>query len=186
MYVFDRRWHTKNVKDGTATAAPHSKEVIVDEFIVEAIHTIPTISVFIIKHAKNRRISKLRLCAHGNSGYLELGTGLDIASQADFTKLHSKKVFTKDAAVEIYGCAVASATWVKQDKDGNWLHGTWKVDGIGHKFVKALAATLRVKVRAAVDLQHGDRLYRYENQYITVEPSGHTTVSGKAATTAHW
>src|SRR6516165_1385059 len=114
MYVFDRRWHTKGDNDGTATAAPHKKGVTVDEFIVEANHTIPAIAVFIVKHAKKRKISLLRLCGHGNAGYLQLGTGLDVATQGHLKKLANEKVFASRAVVEFHGCGVASSRTLKE------------------------------------------------------------------------
>ena len=178
MYVFDRRWHVKGVKDGTATSAKHPKEVSVDEFIVEDYHTIPTIAVFIVKHAKNMKIDLLRLCGHGNAGELVMGTGLDIATQAHFRKLNNAGVFAPNAVVEIHGCGVASATPLVQDADGHWV-GFWQTNGVGHKFVKALARTLGVTVKAAVEGQVADVNYRFEFQYITVAPNGKTTVSGK-------
>jgi hypothetical protein len=171
VYVFDKRWRRKGDGTGkrkaTYTSAAHPKNVVVSEMTVDESHTIATISVFITKHAKNQKITLLRLCSHGNAGYMELGTG----------RLQSDKVFAHDAVVELHGCGVASATPLIQDPDGHYV-GYWKVNGKGHRFLKALAKTLGVAVRGAVEGQLSDRGYAYEYQSVTVMPNGETTVAG--------
>jgi hypothetical protein len=178
MYMFDRRWNDRSREDGTATAARHAKGTTVDESTVEADHTIPTIAVFIVKRSKDQKIRLLRLCGHGNAGFLQLGKGLDFSSQTGLRKLANEKIFASDAVVEIHGCGVASDKNLILNPRGHHV-GSWRIDGKGHRFLKAMAKTLGVTVRAGVCGQEADQTYKYECQVVTVTASGSTTLSGK-------
>jgi hypothetical protein len=201
MYVFDERWHTKIDEKGnhtrihnkltgkhkhidSYTAPPHAKNVVTDEFTVKQVDTISLIGGYIYRHAKKRKIKTLYLCSHGNAGYMELGTGLEIASQAQFSKLHDHHVFAPGAVVELHGCCIASAVWAtdappvgKDGKaNGKETHPYWKEDGIGHKFMKALAKTLQVTVKAGIQEQHGYVDFHFDGTVITVTPDGKASV----------
>jgi hypothetical protein len=56
-------------------------------------------------------VDMIRLCGHGNSGYLQFGEGLDESSAAEFSEL---ALFIKPdlyaVGVEIHGCGVGSDT----------------------------------------------------------------------------
>jgi len=117
-----------------------------------------------------RSIWRLMLLAHGNSGWLELGTGLDSNSARFFSALRS--YFTPNGeGIEIHGCGVASSSVVtlevQKGTGQSWSGAAWLYE---------LARVTGVQVMAAVDVQwtHDDGFFN--GPYQVVQPNGYAEV----------
>ncbi len=113
MYVFDRRWPSYY-----APSTLHSSQDRVDYFTVAPGTTIPTILRIVISRSQGPgSIWLLRLCAHGDAGYMELGEGLTVNTALRFKSLRG--FFTQGGpGIEIHACGVASDVALKPGKKG--------------------------------------------------------------------
>ena len=158
MYVYDRRWLDKGQTNPLYPKHPGEE---VDSFYVERKHTIATIALFIRKRAKGRKVKLLHLFAHGTSGWLEMGKGLDVFSAH---QMHTvRDLLAPNARVELHGCNVASDTALT-------CTGTDKPNSVGREMLKALAQALKCPVTAALDCQYEDVMCNFEGTTVTVSP----------------
>ena len=177
IYIFDRRFTTWSGKLDMAVNDPPGMER--KSFIAFKDSSIPSIVTVVANLAGGPgSIDMLRLCAHGNAGYLQLGTGLTASTAVHFSAL--APLFKENGAIEVHGCGVASNTNIYDDR---WYSlstcypGTYKEGGIGHNFLKALASAAKVMVTGGVNCQTGDAQYRFEGPALTVMPGGESALS---------
>lgn len=165
MNVFDSRYPIKkpygiyrpgdNVVD--YHLAPRAKIAIIPIFLIAA------------SEGENS-IWLLRLCAHGNSGFLELGEGLTAANAFHFNILGN--YFTPGGGgIEIHACGVGSSMALEPPFiQGRGGIGSTK--GPGYDLLRALAQGTGVQVTAAINIQGADRYHNWEGMAITVTPDG--------------
>src|SRR5262249_34729311 len=156
----------------------HGQKTVRKVFVGPTVPIPETVKMILDAKARSEKIELLRLCGHGNSGGLILGSGLVTANvdgirplqahMADGAGLRSKRV-------EIHGCGVASDTSVLTDsadpthpKPGDVLPGTWSgqrdrvgFGGRGFMFLLSLACTLMTKVEGAVNVQVANSAFQY-------------------------
>jgi len=113
IYVFDTRWPGK-FKPSTL----HTSRDRVEHFTVNENVAIVSIAIAVAGLSQGKgSIWLLRLCAHGNSGFLELGQGLT-ANSAQFLRF-LKGYFTPGGpGIELHGCATGSSTAVSLKRRG--------------------------------------------------------------------
>lgn len=127
-------------------------------------------------------VDMIRLCGHGNSGYLQLGEGLDMSNAKWFRNL---AIFMKPdlyrVGVEIHGCGVASDTSVA--KEGSKIENPVCVPGStqngdhGLNFLKKLASAINRNVKAGLNCQFPTDRYnnwKFTGPTITVKPDGNS------------
>ena len=132
---------------------------------------IAIIPIFIIAASEGEKsIWLLRLCAHGNSGFLELGEGLTATNAFHFKVL--KNYFTPGGrGIEIHGCGVGSSIPLRPPFIQG-RGGTGSSSGPGYNLIRALAQGTGVQVTAAINIQGGDRYHNWEGMTIAVTPDG--------------
>jgi hypothetical protein len=165
MYVFDERW------PGAFESARHMPWTTVEVLKVRKDATITSI-VTLIRENAIEDIETLLLCAHGNSGYLQLGEGLNHGRANHFSRLAGK--FESGGVIEIHGCGVASSTDVLKgfDKKGGAVckAGTQSSSGAGELLLSALATATGASVKAALNCQLADAGFDFEGPTVTVKP----------------
>ncbi len=99
----------------------------------------------------------LRIFCHGNSGSVELGQGLNMASVPSFRLLRGHFVgqFPK---IEVHSCGVLSGTPVSRQQP----IGMIDLNAHGHVLMQALANAAQVLVIAAYNVQDCDRRMAFE------------------------
>jgi hypothetical protein len=132
---------------------------------------IAVIPTFIIAVAEGEKsIWLLRLCAHGNSGFLQLGDGLTAENAFYFNIL--RNYFSPGArGIELHACGVASTTPLTAPHITG-RGGTGSPSGPGYALLRALAQGTGVPVTAAINIEEADRNYNWEGMTMTVTPSG--------------
>jgi hypothetical protein len=167
MYVFDERW------PGAFESARHMPWTTVSVFKVSSTTSIPTIMTW-IRHYAEEKIELLLLCAHGNSGYLQLGTGLTQATAHHFSAIAD--LFESDAdGIEIHGCGVGSSTNILKgmDKKNNPVcqAGTYSSGGAGQLLLSAMANAAKTPVKAGLNCQLADAGFDFEGPTVTERPT---------------
>ena len=128
-----------------------------------------------------RSVDMIRLCGHGNSGFLQLGEGLTESNASEFSEL---AFFMRSElsliGIEIHGCGVASDTPITNPeskiKKPTCVPGSTQNGGRGLNFLKKLAKAINQKVKAGINCQyvfHYDN-WKFEGPTITVAPNGHS------------
>jgi len=165
IYVFDRRW------PGTHRPTVfHSRGGLTAYFIVEPGTPIPNIVTRIRSYLTTDNIWLLRLCAHGNSGYLEMGEGVNQQNAHHFGALRG--MFTRGGqGIQIHACAVASSDPIQC----GWFRctpGTVGGDQTGYSMLRALSDATGVSVVAGVNVQLADSGFAWEGDRMVVHPGG--------------
>lgn len=109
----------------------------------------------------------LRIFAHGTSGYVYFGEGLDELSCRFFSRLQSLWHPTR-RLIELHSCEVAA----DYSTGGLENQGYFTTSGRGYRFMCALAAAADAPVRASTKLQMEDKGCNMEWETITVSPDG--------------
>jgi hypothetical protein len=125
-------------------------------------------------------IKLLRICAHGNMGYVQLGKdGLTVATAAHMSVL--KHFFSKDPAtrIEIHACGVASATNIVKSRAGQPVRDArghlvcepgfidlWEPRGSGMLLLDAIRKATGTTVLAGIDCQNPDEDYAFEGPVV--------------------
>lgn len=138
------------------------------------------------------RLRGLTIVAHGNAGYMELGTGLSQHSVDALAPLAARMQRGAQHRVRLFGCYVASGTWRAEHGQGDFSSG-WGMagstrdytSGAGYRLMRRLAQMFHASVVAACDEQFatGTRdqsLVRgvvYEGPVMQVDPFGGFTIS---------
>ncbi len=166
IFCFDPRW--------PGTFVPYRSNVTIRHFTVQRTDSIPVIAQRIRSVAGSDLIETLYLCAHGNSGYLQLGTGLTTATAMSFSVLRGRFDFM--GMIQIHGCGVASSTSITAP-GGTVEHpvvvpGTFTGSGMGLELLRALADSTGALVEAAINAQYDDPLYTYEGPTVVVGRGG--------------
>ena len=123
-----------------------------------------------------RSIDAIRLCGHGNSGYLQLGEGLTESNAAEFKALANfLKADAYNDGIQIHGCGVGSDTSVvSPDSTINnpvCIPGTAS-KGKGYSLLRMLADSINRNVTAGLNCQYADEGWKFEEPTITVCPGG--------------
>lgn len=126
-------------------------------------------------------VDMIRLCGHGNSGYLQFGEGLNESNAAAFSEL---ALFMKPdlyaVGVEIHGCGVGSDTSISGARGAinnpECVPGSTQNGDRGLNFLKKLAKAINRNVKAGLNCQ---TIYLYDNwgfegPTITVKPDGNS------------
>ncbi len=132
------------------------------------------------------------IVAHGNAGYMELGTGLTLRSVEALAPLAARMQRSARHRVRLFGCFVASGAWQHGHGEGSFTSG-WGTggsardytSGAGYQMMRRLAQMFTATVIAACDEQFatGTRdqtLVRgvfYEGPVMRVDPSGAFSIS---------
>lgn len=166
IFCFDPRW--------PGTFVPYRSNVTIRHFTVQQADSIPIIAQRIRSVAGSDLISTLYLCAHGNSGYLQLGTGLTTATAMSFSVLRGRFDFM--GIIQIHGCGVASSTSITAPggtiEHPNVVPGTFTGSGLGLELLRSLATHTGALVEAAINAQYDDPLYTYEGPTVVVGRGG--------------
>lgn len=119
------------------------------------------------------QIKLLRICAHGNHGFVQLGKdNLTVGTAVEWA--HLRPYFSKDQAarIEIHACGVASATNVLvRDRSGHvvctpGILDYWDPKGTGMAMLSALRRATGTPVVAGVDCQTADDNYAFEGPVV--------------------
>ena len=122
--------------------------------------------VTIMNHSyllEEEKIRWLYLVAHGDSGRLELGEGLDAGTARYLSDL--RKHFEDGSQILVHGCGAASDSSILagENSDGSRVHipGTYRGGTMGHGylFLKAIADATGVPVTGAVNAQKPELLF---------------------------
>lgn len=166
MYVYDRRWLDKGQKYPLFPKHPGEE---VDSCFVNKEHKIATIALFIRRRAKGRKISLLRLFGHGNSGWMQMGKGLDTTTAVELAPLRG--LMAPGARVELHGCGAASAMEVARIPGTNvCTPGADWTNSPGRRFLKAIAQAVQKPVTAGIFCQYEDVKVEFEGPTITEYP----------------
>ena len=125
-------------------------------------------------------VDMVRLCGHGDSGFLQFGEGLTEANAGEFSELaiFMKSDFSK-VGVEIHGCGVGSDTSIRLA--GSSLEnpvctpGSTQNGDQGLNFLKKLAKAFNRSVKAGLNCQtveKGIDNWKFEGPTLTVTPWG--------------
>lgn len=98
-----------------------------------------------------RTIWLLRILAHGDAGWLELGTGMRVPQAGHFAPL-ANYMTAEGRGVEIHGCNVA----------GNQQ---------GRRLIQRLANAVRMPVTASPDVQFADNRFTFDGTTVTAQPA---------------
>jgi hypothetical protein len=166
IFCFDPRW--------PGSFVPYRSNRTIRHFTVQRTDSIPMIVQRIRSVAGNDQIDTLYLCAHGNSGYLQLGTGLTPTTAPSFSVLSGR--FASMGFIQIHGCGVASSTSITAP-GGTVEHplvvpGTFTGSGLGLELLRTLANHTGALVEAAINAQYDDPLYTYEGPTVVVGRGG--------------
>ena len=158
---------------------PHQNATDVEHIVVSKVMSMDQVVEAVIrKAAKPKSIWLLLLLAHGNQGYLELGTGLTKDTCHHF---HDLREFMTPGGegIEIHGCAVASNSpiadypFLPHNERLKHLKGTAESSRTaGVNMLKALARAGNCIVKGAIDAQWVDRDGKYNGHYVVVKPTG--------------
>lgn len=116
----------------------------------------------------------LRLCAHGNSGYMALSDeGLTAANARQMVALQD--LMAQGGRVELHSCGTASDTTIagadeEKQQTVYCAPGTAR-GGKGQAFIQALANAFGVPVTGALDCQYYLNDWQFEGQTITCYPA---------------
>lgn len=140
-------------------------------------------------HARLRGIT---IIAHGNAGYMELGTGLNLGNVDALAPLAARMQRGAQHRVRLFGCFVASGHWQNGQGAGDFASG-WGMagsrrdfaSGSGYRLMRRMAQIFQATVVAACDEQFAtstrdQTLVRgviYEGPVMRVDPFGAFTVS---------
>jgi hypothetical protein len=143
------------------------------------------------RHA-SARLRGLTIIAHGNAGYLELGTGLNRHNAGALSPIAARLQRGVQHRVRLFGCFVASGHWQNGHGEGDVASG-WGMagslrdytSGSGYLFMRHLAQLFGGTVIAGVDEQFSVsrltlNLVRgvvYEGPVMRVDPFGGFTLS---------
>jgi hypothetical protein len=166
IFCFDPRW--------PGTFIPYRSNVTIRHFRIQTTDSIQVIAQRIRSVAGSDSIETLYLCAHGNSGYLQLGTGLSSTTAPPFSLLNGR--FGSMGFIQIHGCGVASTTSITAP-GGTVEHplvvpGTFTGSGLGLELLRTLANLTGALVEAAIHAQYDDPLYTYEGPTVVVGRGG--------------
>jgi hypothetical protein len=158
----------------------------VARIVAGALESLDNILRRVIQESEGpRSIWLLRIMAHGDHGYVQLGgSGLDRNTSSEFAVL--RDYFTPGGiGIALHSCGPASHTSMCRNPEG-WLeelttgkHQCIAVQGqliagggSGVEFLTGLARVARVPVRGGINLQMPDAHFSYEGPSIAVSPSG--------------
>lgn len=118
----------------------------------------------------------IRICGHGNTGYVQIGDGLVEANAGEFGGLADfmKADAFKDG-IQIHGCGVGSDTNILGP--GSTITNPVCVAGSaskggGYKLLIKLASSVKRNVTAGLNCQYVDDDWKFEGPTITVNPNG--------------
>lgn len=119
-----------------------------------------------------RQLWLLRLISHGNSGWMQLGSGLNGHTAGPFRRLqsHFNRVNDPRQGLELHGCAVAAAGRVSAGQCGNVPASPLPSNNL----LQRLADLTGVPVRAGVCRQYPDFDMRIEGAAVTAHPTAGT------------
>lgn len=139
------------------------------------------------------QIRGLTIMAHGNAGYMQLGTGLTLETADALAPLAGRMQRHARHRIRLFGCYVASGSSIRTHPGRGDFESGWGVPGsardyfggAGYQFMRRLAQIFQASVIAACDEQFatGTRdttLVRgvvYEGQVMQVDPYGAFTIS---------
>jgi hypothetical protein len=138
------------------------------------------------------RLRGLTIIAHGNAGYMELGTGLTLNNVAALAPLAARMQHGARHRVRLFGCFVASGHWQHGHGAGDFtsgwgVAGSWRdfTSGAGYQLMRRIAQMFHATVVAACDEQFAtstrdQSLVRgviYEGPVMQVDPFGAFTIS---------
>ena len=126
-------------------------------------------------------LDMIRLCGHGDSGYLEIGEGLTESNAQEFSPLAMfMKSDLSPIGLEIHGCGVGSDTSIlepgKTINNPICVPGSTQNGGKGLNLLKKLAKAINRKVKAGLNCQYVTRFdnWTFEGSTITVTPDGNS------------
>ena len=165
------------------TSTPNTRVAVIDVYNRDSLSTIVQKVIESCTHP--RSIWLLRILAHGNSGYVQLGREpFNLSSCYNFKPL--RNYFTPSGiGIALHSCGPASRTPITRNPDG-WLeqlivgkdhyvtiHGTvGPGGGSGVNFLRRLAICTGVPVRGGVNPQTPDQNFRFEGPSIAVSATG--------------
>lgn len=184
LYVFDERYPIREIKPGL-----HAQKTVRRLVVGPKVPIPETVRMIIDALASGEKIELLRLCAHGDSGGLILGSGLVSANTEGLRplRLHmDTNAGLQSKKVEIHGCGVASDTSVLKPNTNPTHPGTGDVlpgsfsgqrdhvgfGGRGYMFLLSVAVCVMAKVEGAVNVQAANSGFRYQGQSVIVAPNG--------------
>lgn len=194
MYVFDARYPIRDVKPGL-----HGNKTVRKVVVGPTVPLPETVKKVIDALKSGETIELLRLCAHGDSGGLILGSGLvtgNVTGLGPLEPYMDKGEALRTKRVQIHGCGVASDTSILKDgadpvhpKLEDLLPGTYGgrrdrvgFGGRGYTFLLSVAVCLMTKVQGAVNFQSANPAFLYQGKTILVDPDGTTQVIEGRAT----
>lgn len=125
-----------------------------------------------------KSVDMIRLCGHGNTGFVQIGEGLTPKTAVEFKDLAAfMKANLYDDGIQIHGCGVASSSnilgagstitnpvCVAGTNNGN--------SGNGYNLLKTLANAVGRNVTAGLNCQYVDDDWKFEGPTLTVNPGG--------------
>ena len=166
-------------------SGPNTRTATIDVYSSESLSAIVERVVGACTHP--RSIWLLRIMAHGNSGYVQLGREpLNRNSCREFKSLRGY-LTPGGIGIALHSCGPASHTSITRDPD-DWLErllvdkDSWVTipgtvgpgGGSGVDFLRQLASYTGVPVRGGVNTQRPDSDFRFEGPSIAVSPNGAT------------
>ena len=124
----------------------------------------------------HRSMDMIRLCGHGNTGYLQIGEGLTESNADEFGDIANfLKTDVYRDGIQIHGCGVGSDTNILGS--GSTITNPVCVagsasKGTGYKLLKKLANAVKRNVTAGLNCQYVDDDWKFEGLTITVNPGG--------------
>lgn len=124
-------------------------------------------------------VETIRLCGHGNSGYLEIGEGLTESNVDAFREIAAfMKPDFYNVGVEIFGCGVGSDSSVTAPELRNGqpvcVSGSTQNGGHGFRLLQKLAKAVNRNVKAGLDCQYATGDWKFQGLTITVKPDGNS------------
>ena len=156
--------------------------------------TLPIVDIIEgIKNAagQERRIRLLRISAHGNRAFIELGRdNLDPLNVMLMKTL--RDYFTEDAiGIALHSCGPVSATSIRADTWSNEVLDFFRGEDTsalvpgrvyddrgqapGFNFIKKMAQITNVPVRGSIHSQLADTRWIFEGDTVVASPSGHAS-----------
>ncbi len=174
IYAFDERWPNKNY-----AMTPHHERLapyggFIRKFIFNKHWDIQSVvnAIEIACDVNGSAIELLRICAHGNSGMVKIGKGLDINNVNQFRSLKGKfeSLNSSGKGIEIHACGVASSTNIWNSKKQQCVGGSIGVPAKGLLFINALAKAADTKVVAGINCQYTDNQFHFEIPWTAAYP----------------